>query len=125
MEKTKIKVLLIDDEREFVSLLAKRLEIRGYRCKIAEDSQLGLHLLENEKFDVAVIDLMMPGIRGVNLLERIKKIDQNIPVIFLSGHGGGWKSEEDRIGDEFDFLAKPVGIEVLIERINLVTSLPD
>ncbi len=118
----KIKVLLIDDEMEFVETLAERLELRGYISKIAGDGESGISRLANESFDVAILDLMMPGLSGLDTLRQIKEIDATLPVIMLTGHGSTKDGMEGMRMGAFDFLMKPLDINDLMEKIKLALS---
>ena len=118
----KIKVLLIDDEIEFVETLAERLELRGYISKIAGDGESGISRLANESFDVAILDLMMPGLSGLDTLRQIKEIDATLPVIMLTGHGSTKDGMEGMRMGAFDFLMKPLDINDLMEKIKLALS---
>ncbi|MCP3941726.1 MAG: response regulator [Desulfobacteraceae bacterium] len=113
----KIKILLIDDEEEFVTTLAERLELRGYLCQTAGDGESGISKISHQTFDIAILDLMMPGLNGLNTLRQIKMIDKELPVILLTGHGSTKDGMEGmRIG-AFDFLMKPLDISTLIDKI--------
>lgn len=113
------KILLIDDEIEFISTLAERLEIRGYNAKIAESGETGISMIVNETFDVAILDLMMPGLNGLDTLRQIKTIDDTLPVILLTGHGSTKDGMEGMRLGAFDFLMKPLDINDLLEKIKL------
>ncbi len=124
MKAKKIKILLIDDEEEFTLALAGRLEFRGYLCKTASDGESGIRLVTNEAFDIALIDLIMPGLNGLDTLKQIKAINPNLPVILLTGN----KPIRDgmaamRMG-AFDYLIKPLDINALIEKIKLALVSP-
>jgi len=122
MKNQTIKILLIDDEEEFISTLAERLELRGYLCRTAGDGQEGIQMVTNEIFDIAILDLMMPGITGLNTLRQIKEIQPDLPVILLTGHGSTKDGMEGmRIG-AFDFLIKPLDIYALIAKIKLAIA---
>lgn len=118
----KIKVLLIDDEIEFVETLAERLELRGYISKIAGDGESGISMLAKESFDIAILDLMMPGLSGLDTLRQIKEIDATLPVIMLTGHGSTKDGMEGMRMGAFDFLMKPLDINDLLEKIKLALS---
>jgi DNA-binding response OmpR family regulator len=119
MKLKKIKILLIDDEEEFISTLAERLELRDYLCKTAGDGQSGIQMVVNEPFDIAILDLMMPGLNGLDTLRQIKEINPDLPIILLTGHGSTKDGMEGmRIG-AFDFLIKPLDIYALIDKIKL------
>lgn len=112
-----LKILLIDDEEEFVSTLAQRLEFRGYNAKAVHDGQAGIDTLLDDKFDMVILDLMMPGIDG---LETLKQIKENLPdqkVILLTGHGSTKAGMEGMRLGAVDYLMKPIDIKDLIEKI--------
>ncbi len=117
MENQKINILLIDDEEEFISTLAERLELRGYQCRTAGDGESGIQMIENERFDIAILDLMMPGLNGLDTLRQIKTTNKELPVILLTGHGSTKDGMEGMRLGAFDFLIKPLDIYVLIEKI--------
>ncbi|MBU1195911.1 MAG: response regulator [Proteobacteria bacterium] len=122
MSNQNIKILLIDDELEFISTLSERLELRGYTSKIAQDGETGITMIENETFDVAIIDLMMPGLNGLDTLRHIKNTNNALPVILLTGHGSTKDGMEGmRIG-AFDFLMKPLDINELLKKIKLAVD---
>jgi DNA-binding response OmpR family regulator len=113
----KIKILLIDDEIEFTSTLAERLELRGFDVKTTDNGGSGIELIRNEFFDIAIIDLMMPGISGLETLKQVKAFNTKLPVILLTGHGSTKEGMEGmRIG-AVDYLMKPLDINDLLEKI--------
>ncbi|MEA1969924.1 MAG: response regulator [Thermodesulfobacteriota bacterium] len=114
-----IKILLIDDETEFVSTLAERLELRGYDSKTAEDGESGITMISNEIFDIVVLDLMMPGLSGLETLKQIKAINSKLPVILLTGHGATKEGLEGMRLGAYDYLMKPLDINEFISKISL------
>ena len=124
MKAQPIKIILIDDEEEFISTLAERLELRDYLCKTAGDGHSGIQMVATQVFDIAILDLMMPGLNGLNTLRQIKEINPDLPVILLTGHGSTKDGMEGmRIG-AFDFLIKPLDIYALIDKIQLAIDPP-
>ena len=115
---SQLKVLLVDDEKEFVSTLAERLELRGMHVEIAMDGEMALNIIENEPPQVVVLDVMMPGLSGMEVLGRIKTIDSKIQVILLTGHGATKDGIKGMQLGAFDYLIKPVDIDELIEKLN-------
>jgi len=112
------KVLLVDDEQEFVQTLSDRLNTRNYGSYPVFDGEQAMELLESETPDVMVLDLKMPGMQGVDVLRQTKKAKPEIEVIILTGHG----SEEDRkvcldLG-AYAYLQKPVDIAELTKLID-------
>lgn len=117
MPPPKINVLLIDDEEEFILTLARRLEFRGYRCKTAGDGESGIRFMETETFDIALIDLVMPGLSGLETLRQIKTMHQDLPVILLTGNSPVKDGMAGMRMGAFDYLIKPVDINALIDKI--------
>ncbi len=111
------KVLLVDDEREFVQTLSERLMMRDMGSAVVYDGESALNLVREDEPEVMILDLKMPGIDGIEVLRRVKIEHPNIQVIILTGHG----SEKDReicmgLG-AFAYLHKPVDIDVLSETL--------
>jgi len=123
MNNKNIKILLIDDEGEFVSTLAERLELRGYAAKTSEDGESGISMIESEAFDIVILDLMMPGLSGLETLRQIKIINSKLPVILLTGHGSTKEGMEGMRLGAFDYLMKPLDISELINKISLALNL--
>lgn len=111
------RVLLVDDEKEFVSTLAERLEIRGLSVRVAFDGQEAMRILDNEAFDVIVLDVRMPGLSGLEVLKRIRTQKPEIPVILLTGHSATRDGIEGMRLGAFDYLMKPVDIDRLMEKM--------
>lgn len=111
-----LKVLLIDDEQEFTSALAERLDLRGIRASTASSGEEALRMIARDPPGVVILDMMMPGLSGEELLARIREIHPNVGVIFLTGHG-----VETVTGGTFpaggDYLMKPVKLDELMEKI--------
>ena len=109
------KILLVDDEKEFVQTLSERLQTRQLPASVVYDGQQALDYLETNEPDVMVLDLMMPGIGGIDLLRRLKQTHPNIEVIILTGHGSEHEQQLAADLGAFAYLQKPVNIEVLAE----------
>jgi CheY-like chemotaxis protein len=109
------KILLVDDEQEFVQTLSERLKKRNLESTVVYDGEHALELVDQDQPDVMVLDLMMPGIGGIEVLRRIKQGHPNIEVIILTGHGS--EHEEQLAADlgAFAYLQKPVNIEILAQ----------
>ncbi|CAB1056894.1 FIG00603852: hypothetical protein [Olavius sp. associated proteobacterium Delta 1] len=111
------KVLLVDDEREFVQTLSERLMMRDMGSAVAYDGESALRLIKEDEPEVIIVDLKMPGIDGFDVLRKVKETHPEIEVIIVTGHG----HEEDRqlcmdLG-AFAYLQKPLDINVLSETI--------
>lgn len=112
-----LRALLVDDEVEFVSTLAERLQIRGIQARTATDGQEAIAVIESERPQVVVLDIMMPGIGGLEVLDHVKKNFPDIEVILLTGRGSTKEGIEGMRLGAFDFLMKPVKIEELIPKM--------
>ncbi len=113
-----IKVLLVDDEVEFVNTLGQRLKMRNLHVDTVYDGHQALSFITKTEPDVIVLDLKMPGLYGIDVLREIKKINRHIQVIVLTGHGSEKDEEEARKLGGFDFLRKPADIDLLVAKIN-------
>ncbi|WP_448384084.1 response regulator [Desulfosoma sp.] len=111
------RVLLVDDEREFVTTLGERLEIRGLTVRIAYDGPEALQALEAEPFDVVVLDVRMPGLSGLEILKRMKTSRPDVPIILLTGHSATRDGIEGMRLGAFDYLMKPIDIDRLLEKM--------
>ena len=119
---TPSKVLLVDDEREFVQTLSERLLMRDVGSAVAYDGESALQMISQDEPEVMILDLKMPGIDGIEVLRRVKSTNPEIEVIILTGHG----SEADRqicmdLG-AFAYLQKPVDIQLLSETLKLANE---
>lgn len=113
-----MKLLFIDDEQTFLKYLAKRLVLDGFIVKTTFSGEEGVDAAARENFDVAVVDLQMPGIDGIEVQKRLKTLQPNLPCIVLTGHGSVEKALESGKYNAFKFLSKPVDMDTLIETIN-------
>ncbi len=112
------KVLLVDDEEDFVTTLAERLKLRDISTTIATSGEEALQLIETHAPQIAVVDVMMPGISGLELLKQIKNAHPSIQVILLTGRGSTKEGIEGMRLGAFDYLMKPIQIEELIQKMN-------
>ncbi len=115
----KPRILLVDDESEFVDTLAERLHLRGYHAETANDGETALHSIENDCPDLVVLDLKMPGLSGMEVLKEIRKNSKPVPVILLTGHGSTKEGIEGMRQGAYDYLIKPIDIDELIQVINV------
>jgi DNA-binding NtrC family response regulator len=117
-EELKAKVLLVDDEEDFLSTLAERLEARGLKVDAVTSGEEAVAKVNEQSFDLIVLDLAMPGIDGLETLKRIKAKQPEAEIIILSGQGSIRTGiEAMKLGAE-DFLQKPVNITELLDKIS-------
>ena len=114
----KINVLLVDDEKDFVEFLAERLQLKDFNVTIAFNGDEAIKLVEENEFDVIVLDVQMPGKNGVETLKEVKKIEQLSQVIMLTGHATVKTAIQGMKNGAFDYLMKPTDTDELIEMMN-------
>lgn len=113
-----IRLLLVDDEEAFVNVLAKRLARRDIAVTVAFNGTEALRLLRHNDFDVAVVDLKMEGMDGIEVLKIFQKMAPELAVIILTGHGCQISAEEGLSHGAFDYLSKPYDFEKLLNKIH-------
>ena len=118
----KNRLLLVDDEVGYVEVLAKRLTHRGFDVPTASSGAEGIRALRNWEFDLAVVDLKMEDMDGIEVLKVLKKMDPALQVIILTGHGSERAARDGLAHGAFDYLIKPIGLDPLIERIQAALS---
>lgn len=114
----KLKVLLVDDEEEFASAVAERLSLREMVTTTASSGEEALYFIETDPPDVVVLDVMLPGASGNELLKLIKQEYPQIQVILLTGAevSTSERLQSMRFG-AFDYLMKPLSIEDLVGKL--------
>jgi DNA-binding response OmpR family regulator len=112
------KVLVVDDEVEFASVLSERLLLRNYDAKAVYTAEEALSLAKHWSPDVVLLDLQMPGMNGLEALKIIKQIDETIEVIILTGRGDEFSREQGLTGGAFEYIMKPVDIGELLIKID-------
>ncbi len=111
------RVLLVDDEKDFLEIITKRLERRGVAVRTASGGQEALDALAVEAADVVVLDVKMPGMDGMVVLDRIKAAMPDVEVIMLTGHAEIEAAMDGLEKGAFDYLMKPVEMDHLLYRI--------
>jgi DNA-binding response OmpR family regulator len=120
----KNKILLVDDEYEFVQTLAQRLKLRKYDVVTAQSGEQCLEIFSSNPFDLVVLDLMMPGMSGLEVLAGLKRLEKSIPVILLTGHGSTKEGMEGMKLGAADYLMKPLDIDQLTSKMEEILN-PD
>jgi DNA-binding NtrC family response regulator len=112
-----IRLLIVDDEVGFVNILAKRLRRRNMEVTSAYTGTEAIQILRKQDFDVAVLDLKMEEMDGIEVLKIFKKMDPKMVVIMLTGHGSEQTAREGIEFGAFDYLTKPCELEELLAKI--------
>jgi two-component system, OmpR family, response regulator len=116
------KILLVEDEKNFGSVLKEYLKMNGFDVELAEDGEQGLQVFQSNKFDLCIIDVMMPKKDGFTLSAEIKNINKQVPIVFLTAR----TMREDiikgyQIGAD-DYIHKPFDSELLLLKIKAVLN---
>lgn len=120
MEKERYKILLVEDDTNFGTVLKNYLELNDFVVELARDGILGLAAFRREKFDICLLDVMMPNMDGFTLAEEIRNVDPDVPLFFLSAKSmkedilSGYKLGAD------DYITKPFDSEVLLHKIKAI-----
>lgn len=120
MEDKKSKILLCEDDANLGMVLKNYLELNDYDVTLERDGRLGLAAFQREKFDICLLDVMMPNMDGFTLAEEIRDVDPDIPLFFLSA-----KTMKDDIIQGYklgadDYITKPFDSEVLLLKIKAI-----
>jgi len=116
-----MKVILVDDEQKFINMLAKRLAMRGIYVDAVFSGDDAIKKISSTAYDVAVLDIKMPGISGLALKKKLRAINPDLKFIFVTGHGKTSKSDKDPTEKDIYF-SKPLDIEILIKTIHTIAT---
>lgn len=113
-----MKLLLVEDDMDLGNVLAQYLEMQSFKVDLARTGEEGLLAFKTSGFDLCILDIALPGMDGIILAEKIKKLNSNIPILFLTAR----TSKEDilkglELGAD-DYVCKPFEPEELVLRIN-------
>lgn len=113
-----LRLLVVDDEEKYLAVLSKRLARRRVAVTTANGGSAAFRAMRNSDFDVAVVDLKMEEMDGLEVLKFMKKMDPDLPVIILTGHGSERAAREGMDLGAYDYLVKPCELETLLAKIN-------
>ena len=113
----RIRLLLVDDEADFVNVLSKRISRRNIEVTMACSGSEAIQALRGREFDVAVLDLKMEDMNGLEVLKIFRIMDPKLAVIMLTGHGSAKAAQKGIELGAYDYLTKPCELEKLLEKI--------
>ena len=117
-----MKVLLVDDESGFLETTARFFLRKGVSCDTATDCVSALELANKRRYDAAVLDMLMPGICGMECMAALQKLQPQLPVIILTGHGSLQSGVQGMQKGAFDYCLKPIELHDLLEKVLLATA---
>ncbi len=112
-----IRLLLIDDEKGYLHVLSNRLSRRGFQVKTAISGTAAFQILRQHIFDVAVLDLKLEDMDGIEILKILKKMAPEMAVVMLTGHGSEEAAREGIAHGAFGYLTKPCELAELMDKI--------
>ena len=112
-----VRLLLVDDEVGSLEVLSKRLARRDFDVTIARSGPEAIRIVNDRDFDVAVVDLKMEEMDGIEVLRVLRQMLPGLQVIMLTGHGSEQAARDGLALGAFDYLLKPIDLEALLERI--------
>ena len=115
----KCQILLVDDEKTMVKYLSKQLVKKGFDIRVAYNGLDALEQVKAADFDVVLLDVLMPGMNGIETLKEIKKIKPQTEVIMLTGHASVEVGIEGMKAGAFNYIMKPFDPNELVAEINL------
>ncbi|HJX32262.1 MAG TPA: response regulator [Thermodesulfobacteriota bacterium] len=111
----KIRLLLVDDERQFLETICKRLELRNFEVTPVSSGEEAIEAARKNEFEIALVDLKMPGMGGEQVLETLKKEHKFLEVIILTGHGSIDSAVRSTKLGAYYYLQKPCELEMLLQ----------
>ncbi len=117
-EELDANVLVVDDEEQFLKVFSQRLQGRGLKVETATSGEEAINKTKGKEFDAIILDLIMPGMSGIETLKRIKKENPDIQIIMLTGHGTVEKSVEAMKMGAVDFIEKPADMSKVLQKIS-------
>ena len=120
MEKKKGRILLVEDDRTLSTLVRDILEINKYEVVLCSNGEEGLATFKSQKFDLLLVDIMMPKMDGITMIKEIRRYDQRVPIIVISAKDmKDDKVEGFRAGAD-DYVVKPFSTDELLLRIDAI-----
>ena len=118
-----LSILIVDDELDLAATLVERLDIRGFKAVAVQTGDAAIEQINQTRFDVVVLDIKLKGEDGVDVMKRIKQINERLPVILLTGHMSKETNEEGLKAGAIDYIIKPINIEDLVVKLREAVAL--
>ena len=117
-----IKILIVDDEKPICDLIDMNLSAGGYQCAAVQDGIAALRMIEEEAFDLILLDIMLPGDDGYTILEQLKSMPsvKDVPVIMVTAKEAEFDKVKGLEGGADDYITKPFGMMEFVARVKAV-----
>jgi DNA-binding response OmpR family regulator len=112
-----MRLLLVEDEKKLADLVARALKEERYAVDIAHDGQLGWEMAQGYEYDLVILDLMLPQLTGTELLKRIRRKDQQVPILILTARDATQEKVVNFEAGADDYLTKPFAFAELLIRV--------
>jgi two-component system copper resistance phosphate regulon response regulator CusR len=120
-----MKILIVEDEPKVASFIKKGLEENNYDAEIAYDGLSAEKLVQQKRYDLFILDIIIPGINGLDLCKKLKKLNSNIPVLMLTALGTTDNKINGFDAGANDYLVKPFEFRELLARVKVLLKKPD
>ncbi len=116
------RILIVDDEKEICNLFRRSLETKGHKVQTAGSGEEALEILKEEKFQLLLFDLNLPGINGIELCKRARKMLPISIIIAITGYASMFHLLDCREAGFDDYLIKPVSLKTLLEEVEIASN---
>jgi len=114
------RILVVDDDESLLDTLNKGLSLHGYCCEATTSAASALEIIKNISFDIMIVDIVLPGINGLELTEKVKRIRPEMIIIVITGYIDNFPYDKAIVAGASDFIKKPFTLKELITRIKHV-----
>jgi two-component system nitrogen regulation response regulator GlnG len=122
MEPTGARVLIVDDEKDFCDILFLVVKKAGFTALVAHDGEMALEMVRQGLPDIVLLDVRMPGMDGIEVLKRAKKMDARLPILMITAYSGVHDAVEAIKEGAYDYLPKPLDNNALLQKIRTAIS---
>lgn len=112
-------ILIVEDEKKLSRVLQLELEYENYKTAIADDGEIALQLIKEQDWDLVLLDIMLPGLSGMEVLRQIRRTDISTPIILLTARDAVYDKVSGLDLGANDYITKPFQIEELLARIRV------
>ena len=113
-----LNILLVEDNTDLCTIMAQELERNGYAVTLAHDGEEASKLFEEKHIDLVITDIMMPRKNGIELIEYIRSVNKNIPILIVSAKASQKDKYQGFLAGTDDYMVKPIDIDELVMRVN-------